>query len=42
MFTVMDDGELFAVVDLAKIMLTQFVDNWDMNEHIDTTTSQCE
>ena len=38
----MDSGELCAMIHSVKLMLTLFVDSWDMIEHLIMTTLACE
>ena len=40
--TVVDSGELCVIIHLVKLMLTLYVDSWDMREHFAMTTSACE
>ena len=40
--TVVDSGELCAMIYSVKLMLTLCVDSWDMREHLIMTTSPCE
>ena len=40
--TVVDSGELCVMMHSAKLMLTLFVDSWDMIEHLIMTTLACE
>ena len=40
--TVMDSGELCAMIHSVKLTLTLFVDSWDTREHLIMTTSACE
>ena len=40
--TVVDSGELCVMIYSVKMMLTLYVDSWDMREHLTMTISACE